>query len=179
MRILLLGLSLLFLSVASNAQTCNLTIKQAPKLRGISLGMSYQDFIKLTSSNKQSRTGLGDTWIHMELESFHDERFKDIQSIDADFLNHRLASYGVSYLDPAYRVNDLNQFAKLVSLKLGLPGKWTYQPELNAAQLPCKGFWVGINSQYHLITIFDTKMSARIDKLDKRPGAKDKQVIKP
>lgn len=148
----------------NNIPKCALTRAQAPKLRGLSFGMTQPqilarfpgvkltDFlniydkvgvtqvrIRFVNNLKQQSKGTVEWWTEVRKSSF--PNFNDVDSLDISFLDKRVYEISVTY-DDTIDWENTSEFVSRVSDALGLPtAAWEERKDDRQIQdLDCKGF---------------------------------------
>lgn len=158
MKILFI-IAILSFSVFSQAP-CTLTLKDAPALRGIQLGMTVEDVsallgetITLTDEltqiyTKREKNEIPTVYktIDVGVKEFKTEKFKSgnfegVNSIDLSFYKGSLYSIRIQYSGKYTRWKDVNEFAEYLSEKLSLP-----KESWNKGRLECSEFslWISV-----------------------------------
>jgi hypothetical protein len=130
----------------SQTPKCNLTLEQAPELRGLKLGMSPEQFDDIYPGMKTNSigviasnvVGLEERHISQESEpGTSASRLQDVNNIDVRFIDGRLYWIHI-YYDRSVTWNTVDEFALKVSESLNLPPAWTRQ--LSSRELICGSF---------------------------------------
>lgn len=113
------------LQSCSNSATCQLTVGQAPEIRGLRLGSSVDEVRQRFNTDLEilSSGPFGKSVVEIgpdQIESFHDP--KDLRSISLEFLDGFVTSIRFKY-NGGPRWNSAGDFAQTLREKLGLKGE--------------------------------------------------------
>jgi len=156
------------------APQCDLTLAQAPVIRGLSLGMSVEDVFATFPGgnydveinrllNAKDNLGLARFTIQLDKYPVVKDRFSGINWITFGLFDRKVVEIKINY-QLHYQANWSQEqlVAKFIeSLKLPGPEKWT-----NGSTLNCKGFQVYISNSDFLLT-----EKSYVNELDRRREA--------
>jgi hypothetical protein len=138
--------SLLFLLFAQNAPAqCtkkSSELPAAPELYGFRLGMTKEQIkaaVPQTHFGHPDGFGVSKTTINPHFDSTIDQtKYEGVRSISLDLLDERLTSIWVGF-DETYKVHTAEEFVKLISQSLQVPGNWSSY-RYKGQQLRCADF---------------------------------------
>jgi len=160
--ILLLALLLPFSCYAQ--EQCTLTPEQAPSLRTLKLGMSFDDFKRTIPSELSStKNQYGERREYLtRLELIGNKEFEGIETAKVDFLDDKIVAIEIDY-DRTYQWHSESEFIDKISELLNLPRK-AWKSALLGKAMTCDGFKI---TAYTLIDFGSTHASkitiARLD----------------
>ncbi len=130
-------------SVSAQETTCNLTLAQAPALRGFRLGMSAKEFkARYPSVEVREIDEVGgakaEIFSNDSASKIDKAELKDVESITLLFADDRLESISVRYTN-IIKWESADQFVSTISKALNLPGTWK-SVEWWQESLQCDGF---------------------------------------
>jgi len=100
----------------------------ATELLGFRLGMTKEEVNKMVPQTRFGRIddfGVSKTTINPHFDtSIDDPRFVGVRSVSLDFLDNRLISLWIGF-DETYKVQAMDEFARVISQSLRLPGAWS------------------------------------------------------
>ena len=138
------ALLLLLTCTVSSAQcTQKLSdLPAAPELLGFRMGMTKEEIHALVPQTQFGRTddfGVSKTTINPYFDTRIDKtRFPNVRSVSLDLMDNRLISFWVGY-DETYKVQNLDQFVKVVSQSLRVSESWSSWKS-RGQQLRCSDF---------------------------------------
>jgi hypothetical protein len=175
---------------------CDLSIRQAPEVRGIRLGMSLKDVTarlrspSLPEPDSCGRQTLEFDWADNLLgqPAPRPREFSGVRRLRLGFLDGQLAYFRVTYDAEAAQMR-LDQFRATLSSSLKLPGVWRRAGDGGAWDQPysvgCNGFEViagynvGPYVEYHdtagLDTLLKRSTEARIRRLREREAERERK----
>src|SRR6185295_389984 len=123
---------LLFItSVISVEAQCTQKLSALPaatELLGFRLGMTKEEVkghVPQTKFGKTDNFGISKTTINPYFDPNIDKtKFESVRSISLDLLDERVTSLWIGY-DETFKVQDIEQFAKMISASLKLSGTWS------------------------------------------------------
>lgn len=149
------------------AKPCNLTLAQAPKLRGFYLTQNQEqlryidgfdsqyEIGRLAALDKMKIDGLStvdSSTLFYQSPGTRNVTHADYKDIDFDlnFLDGKLAQYRIFYRD--YVPADIADFTRQLSQKIGLPREsWVIDEDKGYASIKCKGFTAEANTGDHQV----------------------------
>lgn len=138
-------------SGASPRGKCALTVAQSPEVRGIRLGMSAEEVLRLfpvSSDAREIRASLswadkqfGVAKFNVNPDRYSSKaKFEGISQFTFEFLDNRLSSLFVGYNGPEWK--SVDEFISRLSETLNLPGAKDWEPSNidSLKTLRCEGF---------------------------------------
>ncbi|HEV2834167.1 MAG TPA: hypothetical protein VGW58_02560 [Pyrinomonadaceae bacterium] len=120
------------------------TLPAAPELFGFRLGMTKDEIKQLVPPAvfpKADHFGVAKTTINPHFDPKIDQKkYEGVRSISLDLLDDRLVSLWIGF-DENYRVQNLDEFMKLMSDSLKINGRWSSWRS-RGQQMRCDGFQV-------------------------------------
>jgi hypothetical protein len=156
--------------------TCTQTVDNAPKLRGLYLGMSQSAFYLLFKVMKV------DDVDNVRLVSYSDfkdvEMFEGVTTLEAKFFERKLYALKLGYDNSSFKWVSSSEFAQSLSDSLNLPfSDWEFSGP--KASMKCSGFTINIHSSNNTIELIDYRTETiKSDKEAKKEREK-KKVFKP
>ena len=144
LRAILFPLLILLLAQTASAQcTKKLTeLPAAPELLGFKLGMTRDEIkahVPQTAFGKADHFGVSKTTINPYFDPKIDKtKFEAVRSISLDLVDDRLTSLWIGF-DETYKVQNAEEFVKVISQALGLNGSWSSWRS-KGQQLRCADF---------------------------------------
>jgi hypothetical protein len=143
-------LILLFLAISANAQ-CTQKIADLPtasELLGFRMGMTKEDIkahVPQTVFGHRDEFGVVKTTINPSFDPKIDQsKFPSVRSVSLDLLDDHLISIWIGY-DETFKVQPIEDFAKLVSTSLKVPDSWS-NGRGRALQLKCADFQLQVST---------------------------------
>jgi hypothetical protein len=142
-------IALVTFDIATNAQKrqlgmsplCKITKSQLPKIRGLYLGMSVDEFRKLYPPIIMGPEAKNGVAVGLYSPSYFNDKviteLQDIFSLDLSFYKGRLFYFWIYYNN--YEVSSYQEHMKNISKSLNLPYRWN----LPTQTMTCEGFSVG------------------------------------
>ena len=144
LRRLLFSLLFLFFAQSALAQCTKKAaeLPAAPELYGFRLGMTKEQIKAAVPQTHFGRTddfGVSKTTINPHFDSTIEQtKYEGVRSISLDLLDERLTSLWIGF-DETYKAHTVEEFVKLISQSLQLPGNWpSYRSR--GQQLRCADF---------------------------------------
>lgn len=159
-------LLLLFALPLVAQEPCNLTLPQAPLIRGMKLGMAEADVLKVLPSNPQA------------LEISPKPGFEGIWSINPEYHKGRLSLLEIRY-DRSIVWEDSAEFAIAITRALDLPAKAWRSESRSTAFLPCREFRLEIDSDHRMLKLIDLTAVSDAEKERLADEARKKRAFKP
>ncbi len=200
--------SILFLLVFTGARTiaqepkCNLTLAQAPELRGFKLGMSPEDVIakmpglnirpanrrkyrvvaiNFTPNDLSMRNGV----INLDRTSYVSATrfpiYEGLTSAGIHFLDEKAFLIELFY-DDSTKWNDVDEFADKVASSLHLPKAWIGDDDKSERFIKCNGFLIETelkSSTSPVLRIGDPSMLLEIQGRKEDRNEKQRNTFKP
>ncbi len=146
--ILLVSVCLLAQPVAAQCTKKFAELPTAPELFGFHLGMTRDDIkarVPQTVFPKPDHFGVVKTTINPHFDAKIDQaKYAGVRSISLDLLDDRLTSLWIGY-DEEFKVQTVEEFVKLISQALQLPGSWSSWRS-KGQQLHCADFQVIVST---------------------------------
>ncbi len=147
----------------SKANKCNFTLKDAPVLRGLKLGMSEDEILKFFDVSEKKdlvpsfkRNSNLDSYIDVSSSVYEKRKeFKDVSKLIIIMFDKKLYLIHLQYACDSVSFENAQQFAKNISEKFNLPfSAWDYRDKIKG-DLRCKEFEIGINSSSNELALMD------------------------
>lgn len=183
----------------NSALPCSLELKDAPTIRGLSLGMALSEFLKMFPSateNTVSRRNVGAISYDVNQEENPNFTDSDVKFNFVWFVDDKLSSLGFVY--PNYEPTSITDFVRQAATKLKLPlvGWKNYDGLSNPQVLKCKDFDVmigremfraGVGDPYLILSDYsgDAKIAAREKEIKRKEAEevlrkkRERQTFKP
>lgn len=136
---------------------CSLTLAQSPEVRGLKLGMSVEEVLRLfpgRSDEPSIRNAISSADKEFGVARFSvsthphapESKFAGISGLSFEFLDSRLASLWVQYIGPEWR--SVDEFISRLAGPFNLPGPYSWEPTNTGDQkiLKCGGFEVRVSA---------------------------------
>ena len=142
-------------NTASGTSECKLKLSQSPAIRGIRLGMTFDQVLAQIPGSEAdsnllaglSRDYFGSRNATVTPGNYANakEKFAGISSINLSFLDGRLLSFNVRYNGPEWRSSE--QFVARVAEVLNLPGVGAWKARINnTLAVGCDGFEISVQT---------------------------------
>lgn len=174
--IFLISLSVLAQNSTARDEKCTLNLDQAPAIRGLHLGMTFDQVSKLfpevltehPSFIIPDKDGLMTTYFTSPYSEKNRQVLKGVNMVFLYFLNKVLYQFSIQY-DSANEWKDVDQFTRQISEKLHLPKAWlTARP---ISFMNCNGFQIRVEAGNGITEILleDSSKQQEVEKInDKR-----------
>lgn len=154
---------------------CDLTLKDAPVIRGLRLGMTRDEADVVIPADRVTIINSSDI---VSYPQFSNARgFESVYQISAQFSEDRLSAFDIIYDADDVKLKNAKEFAAALSKDLKLsPGFWKYNARnLAVAEMPCKEFLIKIDSSENEISLQKISAAQKTAQEDVNP----KKVFKP
>ena len=170
-RLLLLAIVLGSASVVpgqtskTEAGECQMTLTQAPAIRGIRLGMTMDQALGVfpgAADDQEIQAELSRRYFGFQRTSLvpgklgSKERFIGVKSVDLGFMDGPLNFFALNYDGPEWQSD--KQFASKVAEALTLPGVDSWKSRDGGQVLSCQGFEVKVTASSPRIEIRNTQV---------------------
>lgn len=181
MKLLLSMVFVLSAAIAAAAQ-CDLTLKDAPAIRGLKFGMSGNDVAALIGPPLKTLDSDRNNWYYNPGMQQTDIKGLDgITLMSLTFYKDKLASITIDY-NQQVTWKDAREFSQAISSNLNLPAAgWTYhQPGYRRAEMQCKDFDLLLDTSAFAILIATDRVAQQKKLADeKERGDEWKKAFKP
>lgn len=172
---LVIGFILTCIAVVPAQEQCKLNIAQSPALRGLRLGMSFEQAKKAFPDLQINHAGeFGDVFVTASKDEprvTDKSKFDGLYSISTYFLDNRLVQVSANY-DSSLDWKSLDQFTAKVSEGLRLPNAWQGQ-----GKMQCNGFEFKAN--INSLSMLETSWIETVQKRAEEKREKQRQAFKP
>lgn len=137
-------------------KTCQMTLAEAPSIRGLRLGMTRDEADRIIPRNRVTIVDSSDIVSYPRTGSAGG--FENVYQISAAFAENRLSSLGIIYDPENVKWKSVREFAATLSENFSLaPVYWKYDARSRTtAEMQCRDFAIMINSEANEITLRQT-----------------------
>jgi hypothetical protein len=160
---------------APTPSQCDLTLKDAPLIRGLRLGMSRDEADGIIPLDRVNIINSSDIISYPQFSNA--SNFKDVYQISARFSEDRLSALDIVYESESQKWKNAKEFAEALSESFKLsPRFWKYNTRNAAsAEMQCKEFSIKIDSAENEISL--QKINASINTAQEQEA--QKKIFKP
>ena len=154
---------------------CDLTLSNAPAIRGLKLGMPRSDADKLIPLDRVTMLDSSDILAYPKPGSAIG--FENVSAVSARFVEDKLHALEIAYTENAVKWKNAKEFADNLSANLKLPAAfWKHNAKNQAlSEMQCREFSIKINSELNEISLEKSSSPAKVEQAKETV----KQAFKP
>lgn len=178
---ILLGCITCFVLTLAGYGQCDLPVDKAPKLRGVSLGMSSEEVIALFGkpfAQDAESISYMDSWPDTsakDLKFYKPANFDGVRRLSMTLAENRVSNVLITYRQVEW--DSAQEFANALSEKLTLPKLWTYIGQ--KARMECKSWTITADARNNEIFLVDQAPIVKKIRDEQKQADQKKKDFKP